>query len=130
MISQFPYPDTPWGIQVQARILDPNGRSVVAYSPWAGPTEKVLKQHALRSIFQLDPDTLPDMTCSLPVQLWDKPLSLGPIAVARLLPNGPGLAGTRGHNQRLSTIKGSHFSMGCQTVRRSRFGALTDGKAV
>ena len=32
MISQFPYPDTPWGLQVQARILDPNGRSVVAYS--------------------------------------------------------------------------------------------------
>ena len=37
----------------------------------------MLKQHALRSIFQLDPDTLPDMTCSLLVQLWDKPESVG-----------------------------------------------------
>ena len=42
----------------------------------------MLKLPDLRSIFQPDPDTLPDMTCSLLVRLWDKLVSLGPIVGA------------------------------------------------
>ncbi len=32
MLSQFPYPETPWGKLIEARLLDPDGPSTIGYS--------------------------------------------------------------------------------------------------